>query len=116
VEAAVIDGVTGERKHAVRVGDPDGTYYFHPKVLTDGDAVVIVWLESASSRHQVMWRRFDRALGPRGSSACATCGLGLTAGSGPFGLAMAGPNDYGIVAAASEQSAYLFSRIVCAGP
>jgi hypothetical protein len=113
---AVIDLTSGNRRGAVQVSAGGTLPRQYPKVVFDGAALAVAWLEIQTGADSRVWlRRFDPA-----SPALAPLGTALPIGSmgvptfGDIGLAAAGAGKYGLAfSRAGSPGTKLFSYVEC---
>ena len=110
---AVVDFTSGVRRGVVQVSAGGTLTKQYPKVVFDGAALAVAWLEIQSGADSRIWlRRFDPALAPLG--AALPIGSPGVATFGDIGLAAAAAGKYGIAFSRSgSPGTKLFSSVDC---
>jgi hypothetical protein len=111
----IVDASGGRPFGEVQVSEPSTTPKSFPKVVFDGAALAVAWLEYQDpDRSDVKLRRFDDRLGPAGP----ILGVGPVGqprpASGDIDLAAAAPGDYAVVMSIQTGRQSL-TRVTCAG-
>jgi len=119
VYLAVIDLMSGNRRGVVQVSAGGMLPRQYPKVVFDGAALAVAWLEIQNGADSRLWlRRFEPTSAT--SPAPAPLGAALPIGSmgaatfGDIGLAAASPGKYGLAfSRAGSPGTKLFSFVEC---